>query len=160
MDTADWNSQILSLVANRDKILRYSFLIQFVAAIPFLWFATVTGKQNARLLLKGSGTTGTVVSVVPVQFNTGSGSSSRTSYEAVVSFSAAGDQFHFQEWKGTRVAPAVGTRVAVIYDSSDPEIAMVDRGYWNFLPWAPCAAIGSFLLLVSLKGLLILLLRR
>lgn len=163
MDAADWNSQLLTLVANREKILRYAFLLQFIAAIPFLWFATVTGKQHAQLLVRGQTASGTVVAIVPVHFSSSSGMSS-TSYEPVVTFTAGtpphADEFRFQEWKATKTAPRVGTKVSVLYDPQDPEIAMMDRGFLNYLPWAPCAAIGSFLLLVASKGLLVVLFRR
>jgi len=151
-------SQIALLAENRAKILRYAFVFQFIASIPFMWFATIAGKQNAHLLLKGTHTAGTIVSVVPVHVSQSATAS--TSYEAVVSFSAAGDQFRFQEWKGTSVAPTVGTPVPVIYDFAEPDVAMIDRGYLNYLPWAPCAAIGAFLFLVALKGLVTILFRR
>ena len=143
------------LAANRERIFRYAFILQFIAALPFLLFAYSTGKVHTRLLLRGTATTGTVVASVPVQF--ASGSSRRTSYEAVVIFMLGEDQFRFQEWKATKVAPSLGARVPVIYDPADPDIAMVDRGYLNYLPWAPCAVIGSFLALVAFKGLLSLL---
>src|SRR5256885_2642472 len=148
------------LAANREKILRYAFVFQFLAALPFLLFAYSTGQVHTRLLLKGAATTGTVVASVPVEFASGSNpaSSRRTGYEAVVVFLVGEDQFRFQEWKATRAAPSLGARVPVIYDPADPDIAMVDRGYWNYLPWAPCAAIGGFLALVAFKGLLSLLL--
>ena len=149
---------INQLTANREKILRYAFVFQFLAALPFLLFAYSTGKVHTRLLLKGAATTGTVVASVPVQF--ASGSSRRTSYEAVVVFLLGEDQFRFQEWKATKVAPTLGTRVSVIYDPADPDVAMVDRGYLNYLPWAPCAVIGLFLLIVAIKGLLTLIFRR
>lgn len=147
-------TQVALLAENRERFLRYAFILQFIASIPFLWFATTTGKQHAHLLLKGTNTTGIIVSVIPVQFFGGSNSSSSstTSYQAVVSFSAQGDQFRFQEWKGTRIAPSLGARVRVIYDPSNPEIAMVDRGFLNFLPWAPCAVIGGLLFLAAVKG--------
>ena len=147
---------INQLTANREKILRYAFVFQFLAALPFLLFAYSTGQVHTRLSLKGAATTGTVVASVPVQF--ASGSSRRTGYEAVVVFLVGEDQFRFQEWKATRAAPSLGARVPVIYDPADPDIAMVDRGYMNYLPWAPCAAIGGFLALVAFKGLLSLLL--
>jgi len=147
------------LTANREKIFRYAFVFQFLAALPFLLFACSTGKVHTRLLLKGAATTGTVVASVPVQFASGSNpaSSRRTSYEAVVVFLVGEDQFRFQEWKATRAAPSLGARVPVIYDPADPDIAMVDRGYLNYLPWAPCAVIGGFLAMVAFKGLLSLL---
>jgi Protein of unknown function (DUF3592) len=162
MDSA--NPHVAQIAASREKILRYMFILQFVAAIPFLWFGYYTGKVHAHLLLKRTTTTGTVVAVVPVQFSRGSSSSSfassQTSYEAVVAFTARDRQFRFQEWKGTSSAPSVGTQLPVIYDPADPVTSMVDRGYWNLLPWAPCAASGLFLSLVALKGFLALVLAR
>src|SRR5262249_37595364 len=139
---------------NRAKILRFAFIFQFIAAIPFLWFANATGKQHVHLLLKGARATGTVVTSVPVHV------SNSTSYATVVSFSSGSDQFRFQEWKSERIAPTVGAKVPVLYAPADPDTAMVDRGYVNYLPWAPCAAIGAFLFLVAIKGLLTPLFRR
>jgi len=147
------DSQILWVVGNREKIFRYFFILQFVAVVPFLWFGYSTGRVHAQLLLKGAVTTGTVVAVVPVH-SSSSSLDSGTVYEAVVSFTASNDEFRFQEWKATRIAPSIGARLPVIYDPSDPEIAMVDRGYLNYLPWASFGGIGVFLLLVALKGLL------
>ena len=144
---------------SRNRILRFACLLQFIAAIPFLWFAYATGKTHSQLLLRGSTTTGTIVGGVPVHFSSGSGLSS-TAYESVVTFTAGTDEFRFQEWKARKLPPAIGAKVPVLYDSADPEIAMVDRGYLNYLPWTPCAVIGVFLLLVAFKGLLRLLFRR
>lgn len=147
--------QIAWLNANREKIVRFAFILQFMAAMPLLYLGYSTGKVHARLLLKGATTTGTIVASVPVQFSSGSSSQgSRTSYEAVVAFTVGDDQFRFQEWKATRYEPSVGSRVPVLYDPTDPHTAMLDRGYWNFLPWAPCSAVGLFLFLVALKGFL------
>lgn len=155
------NSHVLWLIANRERIFRYFFIPQFIAAIPFLWFGYATGKVHTHLLFKGAATTGTVVAVVPVQFSSRSSSSlSSTAYESVVSFMAGNDEFRFQEWKATRFAPNIGTHVPVIYDPTDPDVAMVDRGGRNYLPWVPFSAIGIFLFLVALKGLLTLLFRR
>jgi|ERR1051325_10315817 hypothetical protein len=153
MDAA--NSLAIFVEENRQKYFRYLFLLQFVAAIPFLWFSYETGKVHARLSLHGSRTRGTIVAVVPVRYSSSSGMSS-TAYEPVVTFTAGpgshADEFRFQEWKATKVAPAIGTNVSVLYDPEDPDIAMLDRGYLNYLPWAPCAAIGAFLVLVAVKG--------
>jgi hypothetical protein len=148
--------QITWLNENREKIVRYAFILQFVAALPFLLFAYSTGKVHARLLLKSATTTGTIVASVPVQFSSGSQGTRRRSYEAVVVFVMGDEQFRFQEWKATSYQPNVGTHVPVLFDPADPDTAMVDRGDWNFLPWAPCAAIGLLLFLVALKGLLTL----
>ena len=143
-------SNVALLTENRAKILRYAFIFQFIAAMPFLWFAHATGRQHAHLVLKGARTAGTVVTSVPIHV------SNSTSYEAVVSFSSGADQFRFQEWKSERIAPTLGAKVTVLFDPADPDIAMVDRGYLNYLPWAPCAVIGLLLAFVASKGMLTL----
>src|SRR5215831_14587399 len=130
------NSQVLWLTENRERIFRYAFLLPFVAAIPFLWFGYVTGNVHARLLLDGKATTGTIVAGVPVHFSSRSGSVS-TAYESVVIFTVGTDEFRFQEWKARKLPPAIGAKVPVLFDPADPEMAMVDRGYLNYLPWAP-----------------------
>jgi len=47
------------------KIFRYAFILQFIAAIPFLWLAYATGKRKATLLLRSKTAPGTVVAVIP-----------------------------------------------------------------------------------------------
>ena len=149
------------LPANREKILRYAFILQFIAAIPFLWLAYMTGKTQASLLLRGKTAPGTVVAVVPFrQYKTSSSGvlySRRTSYDVIVEFNPGYGPVRFQDRRGTPFAATVGSPVRVIYDPAHPLTAIMDRGYWNYLPWAPCAVIGGFLALVALKGLLSLL---
>jgi uncharacterized protein DUF3592 len=161
MDAA--NSVAIFAEENQQRYFRYLFLLQFIAAIPFLWFAHATGKVHSQLLLHGRTTAGTVIALVPVHFRSSSGSSS-TAYEPVVTFHAGApsgdDEYRFQEWKATRITPSVGAAVPVLFDPNDPDTAMVDRGYMNYLPWAPCAFIGLFLVVVATKGLFVLLFRR
>jgi hypothetical protein len=150
-------------VARRERIVRYAFVLQIIAAIPFLAFGYYTGHAHARLLLKGSRTQGTIVELkaVPFQYRSSSGSTStRTIYEPVVEFTAGDRIVRFQEWKGSQNNSGVGSLVSVLYDPANPAVAMMDRGTLNWLPWAPCAAIGLFLALVAAKGLLTLLFRR
>jgi len=70
----------------------------------------------------------------------------------IIEFMANDHAIRFEEWKGTRSDPGVGAFVPVLYDPNDTSVAMMDRGLWNWLPWAPCFAIGLLLLLASLKG--------
>ena len=149
------------LVANRERIFRYAFILQFIAAIPFLWLAYTTGKTQATLLLGSRTATGTVVAVVPFrQYKTSASGvlySRGTSYDVIVEFNPGDQPIRFQDRRGTPFAATVGSPVRVIYDPSHPLTAIMDRGYWNYLPWAPCAVIGGFLALVAFKGLLSLL---
>lgn len=157
------NPLFLHLAAKREKILRYAFILQFIAAIPFLWLANVTGKTQATLLFHSKTAPGTVVAVVPFrQYKTSASGvlySKRTSYDVIVEFNPGDEPVRFQDRRGTPFAATVGSPVRVIYDPSHPLTAIMDRGYWNYLPWAPCAAIGLLLVLVALKGLLSLFLQ-
>lgn len=149
------------LPANREKILRYAFILQFIAAIPFLWLAYMTGKTQATLLLRSKTAPGTVVAVIPFrQYKTSASGvlySRGTSYDVIVEFNPGDQPIRFQDRRGTPFAATVGSPVRVIYDPSHPLTAIMDRGYWNYLPWAPCAVIGVLLSLVALKGFLALL---
>jgi hypothetical protein len=154
--------QIAWLAANRERVVRWMCIPQLLVALLFGGFAYRTGRDHGRLLLMGLRTQGVVIGLKPVVFYSKSDRSSfsRTSYMPIVKF-RAGDHFvQFQEWKSAPSDPGVGSQVIVLYDPSDTSIAMMDRGALNWLPWAPCAAIGLFLALVGLKGLVCLLTSR
>jgi hypothetical protein len=42
--------------------------------------------------------------------------------------------------------------VIVLYDPTNPSVAMIDRPVWNWIPWAPTFAVGLFLALAAIKG--------
>ena len=149
--------QVAWILANRGRLFRFVFLLQMLAAFFFLVFAYTTGKDHLHLLRTGIHAQGTIVAFAPVHFVTHSQNSSTTFphlvYMPVVTFRAGDRLVRFQEWKGSSSRVAVGTPVPILFDPLDPSIAMMDRGLWNWLPWAPCFAIGFLLLLASLKGL-------
>jgi hypothetical protein len=155
--------QIAWALANRARIFRYYFIPQFLAAALFLSFAYATGKVHARLLFTGVHTQGRIVALKPVRFrsrsNTGTSHGS-TIYEPTVEFALNDRVLRFQEWKGSESNAGLGWSVPVIYDASDPSFAMLDRGFSNWLPWAPCFAIGLLVGLAAIKGLLVFLFRR
>jgi hypothetical protein len=154
--------QVAWILGNRARILRYYFIPQFLAAAVFLSLAFSTGKTHARLLITGARTQGKIVALRPVRFESRSSSGSiRTStiYEPTVEFTANDRVVRLQEWKGSESNSGLGWVVPVIYDPSDASCAMMDRGWWNWLPWAPCFAIGFVLALAAGKGLLVFLFR-
>lgn len=151
--------QVISrIVANREKIIRYLFIPQFLAAAVFLTFSYGTGKVHARLLLRSVRTQGTIVgfrsALISHRSSTGNDDWS-TIYEPRVEFNANGRVFQIQEWKGSASRTGLGSFVPIIYDPADPSVAMLDRGPSNWLPWAPCLGIGVILALASLKGLFV-----
>ena len=148
--------QVAWLLANRERIFRYIFIPQFLAAALFLSFAYGTGKVHAPLLFRSARTQGTIVNFKPalISYRSSSGSTSySTIYEPLVEFTANDRVFRVQEWKGSESRVGLGWSVPVIYDPADPSVAMLDRGLSNWLPWAPFFVIGLIVGLASLKGL-------
>jgi hypothetical protein len=155
--------QVAWILANRSRILRYCFIPQLLVAALFLSFAYATGKTHVRLLVGGVHTQGKIVGLKPVLFRSRSNSSStqeRTIYEPTVEFTANDRIVRFQEWKGSESNAGLSWAVPVIYDPSDSSYAMIDRGFLNWLPWAPCFAIGFIAGFAAIKGLLLFLFRR
>jgi hypothetical protein len=144
--------QVEWALANRTKILRYAFLPQLLVAVALLSVAYFTGKTDVHLLLNGARTRGKIVGFRPRQIRS-NGTYGRTVYLAIVEFKARGDNVRFEERKLAARGEAVGWPVAVLYDPNNASVAMIDRPFWKWIPWAPALAIGSFLALVSLKGL-------
>lgn len=155
--------QVAWLIANREKIARYMFIPQFLAAAVFLSFAYGTGHVHAHLLFKGARTSGTIIALKPVQMSNRSSNGTQsyyTIYEPLVEFSAGDRIVRFQEWKGSRSNAGLGLSVPVLYDPADPSIAMLDHGPSNWLPWAPCFLIGLPVAFASLKGFFAFFIRR
>ena len=139
------------------------FIPQFLAAAVFLSFAYGTGRVHAHLLFKGSSTHGTIVDFRVVHFRQTSGSVTAhgtTIYEPIVEFPSGDRLVRFQEFKGSESRVGLGWSVPVLYDLADPSFAMVDRGFWNWLPWAPCFLIGLPVAIASFKGFMVFLIRR
>jgi hypothetical protein len=146
-------STVAWLLANRERIFRWMFLPQLLAALVFLGFAYKTGKDHCRVLLAGTRTQGTVVGFKPVLFRSSSNTYSRTVKMPIIQFRANDHVIQFQEWKAGPSGLGIGWQVPVLYDPADPSLAMMDRGAFNWFPWTPCAAIGLLLALSALKGL-------
>lgn len=149
--------QVEWALAHCGKIFRYFFIPQLLAAVVFLSFSYATGKVHAHLLFRSAQTQGKIVgSKSAVISHRHSGSSDTfysTIYEPLIEYTANDRVFRVQEWKGSASGVALGSSVPVIYDPSDPSVAMLDRGLANWLPWAPCFGIGLVLALAAIRGL-------
>jgi hypothetical protein len=149
--------QVEWLLANRIKLFRYAFIPQLLVAVVFLGFSYRTGKDFVHLFRQGTRTHGKIVGFQPVLIQThrnpsSTGSLGRTIYLPIVEFRAQDRVVRFTERKLVRTGEGIGWVAPVLYDPSDLSIAMVDRASWNWLPWAPCFAIGCVLVLAALKG--------
>jgi hypothetical protein len=154
--------QVEWMLANRAKILRYAFAPQLLVAVALLSLAYFTGKTDVHLLLNGARTRGKIVGFQPRELHTYRNPSSngvygRTVYLPIVEFEARGDKVRFEERKLVAKGEGVDWSVSVLYDPNKVSVAMIDRPFWNWIPWAPALVIGAFLALVSFKGLFVFL---
>jgi len=154
--------QVEWLLANRAKILRFAFVPQLLAAVALLSLAYFTGKTDVHLLLNGARTQGKIVGFQRRELHTNRNPSStgrygRIVYLPIVEFEARGDKVRFEERKLVARGEGVGWPVNILYDPAKASVAMIDRAFWNWMPWAPALAMGAFLALVALKGLFVFL---
>lgn len=155
-------SQVAWMLANRARILPLAFVLQALVALALLSVAYVTGNTTAHLLLNGVRTQGKIVGFQQRQLHTHRNPSStgmygRNVYLPIVEFEVHGERVRFEETKLITNAEGIGWHVVVFYDPAEPSRAMIDRPFWNWIPWAPALALGLFLLMVSLKGLFVFL---
>ena len=158
--------QVAWLLANREKVFRYTFIPQMLVAVVLLSFAYSIGKTDIHLLLNGAHTEGKIVGFQKRQFNAknrtvlSTGRKGYSVYLPIVEFETQGSLARFEEHKLIQTGEGVGWLVPVLYDPSNPSLAMIDRGYWDWLPWGPALAIGVLLTLASIKGLFVFLFQR
>jgi hypothetical protein len=150
-DQVDW------IRANGARLVRCVFIPQLLVALVLLGLSYRTGKDFVHLLRKGARTQGKIVGFQPVLIQThrnpsSTGSLGRMIYLPVVEFRVNDRLVRFREQKLLPNGEGVGWSVTILYDPSDPSIAMVDRASWNWLPWAPFFAMGFVVGLAGLKG--------
>ena len=144
------------LKRNRPKMLRYMAAVQLLTGLFLLFMAYYMGHTHLHLILAGGSAPGRVVGYEQHDFisSTGNSRSYTTGFLPVVEFNANGRSVRFTDWLGANSTGRLPDRVTVLYDVSMPSIAMIDRPLMNWIPWAPVAAVGGFLCVVGLKGLL------
>lgn len=140
------------IVANKDKVLRYTVVAQIFAGVVLLFLGWYMGHDHFRLVTHGVKAQGTIAGYKTEYFQRATGAA-QTQYAAsmpVVRFSVDGKTIEFENWLGSSVAANLNRPVTVIYDPARPANAMIDGGVWNWLPWLPILALGTFLLLAGL----------
>ncbi len=129
------------IISNREKILRYAWTLQLFGGVAFLALGYMMGHQHFYLILHGLRAPGTIVAYKQENFWRSSDPFTTTRYMPFVEFHANDRFVQFQDWLGSNSAGARNVPVMVLYDASNPTIAMIDRPAWNWLPWAPVAAL-------------------
>lgn len=141
----------------RPRILRYMPVLQVLVGLFLLFMANHMGRTNFHLIRVGVRAPGRVVSDEQRNFGSSVGNSGtvRTAFLPVVEFRANGQTIRFTDWLGSSSTGSFPDRVTVLYDAATPSVAIIDRPLMNWIPWAPIGAVGCFLCLVGLKGLLV-----
>jgi hypothetical protein len=142
------------MTSNREKVFRYTWILQLLAALIFLGLGYFMGHAHFHLIREGVRAPGRIVGYKQESFRTASGTSSTTTngYMPIVEFHTNDRFVQFQDWLGTHIAGGTNVAVTVLYDPANPAVAMIDRPAWNWIPWAPIFGVGLFLLFVSIKG--------
>ena len=140
-------------IENKAQILRYLYIPQALAGAILLIVAYIMGHAHFHLIQQGVRAPGTVVGFKQTYIgNTLSRTTPALAFLPIVEFQAGERIVRFEDWKGSSLAGSLRNRVTVLYDPTQPSDAMIDRPVWNWLPWAPIAAVGLFLTLVAIKG--------
>jgi hypothetical protein len=143
---------VARVLSNREKILRYAWILQLFAGLVLLGVAYLMGHSHFHLIREGVRAQGIIVGYKQQNFRRSSDSFSTTGYMPIVEFRANDRFVQFQDWLGSSIAGSTNVPVIVLYDPANPTLAMIDRPAWNWLPWAPILAVGLFLVLVAING--------
>jgi hypothetical protein len=145
---------VAQLTSNREKILRYAWVLQLFAGLFLLGLGYFMGHAHFHLIREGVRVPGRIIGYKQENFRSSSGSntSTTTAYMPIVEFHTNERFIQFQDWLGTKIAGSTNVPIIVLYDPANPSLAMIDRPTWNWLPWAPIFAVGLFLILVALRG--------
>ena len=147
---------VARVLENRAQILRYMYIPQVIAGAILLIAAYMMGHVHFHLIQQGVRAPGTVVGFHQRYIgNSFSRTTPALAFMPIVEFQAGDRIVRFEDWKGSSLAGSLRDRVTVLYDPARPSDAMIDRPVWNWLPWAPIAAVGLFLTLVAIKGWLV-----
>jgi hypothetical protein len=137
------------------EVLKRLWLAQALVAVLFICFGYQIGKGHYMLALMGVHGRGTIVGYEEQPFGYSSGSAkarTRTASMPIVEFQSEGRVLRFSDWRGSPVASGLQQDVAILYDAKNPTNAMLDRGLWNWLPWATCYALAGNLLVISARS--------
>ncbi|WP_028449008.1 DUF3592 domain-containing protein [Chitinibacter tainanensis] len=129
--------------------IRWVWCLQLVVGLALLGLSYELGAERYPLVLRGELVQGQLLRyerLPPDQ-------TQAERYRVHVSFIHNGRRYQFADWNLLRARGGVAEQPTVIYDPTEPTLAMLDRGAWrNPLPWLPPALVGMFLFVVGLRS--------
>jgi hypothetical protein len=144
------------IVANRSRILRWMWIPQLVVGAFLLVLAVYIGRGHFDLIRHGMRADGRVVGYEQRTFRSSNGTSqtstTTTAFMPIVEFRTSARVVRFTDWLGSRSAGHLSEVLTVLYDPTNPSLAMIDRPVMNWIPWMPIAAVGLLLVVAAFRA--------
>jgi hypothetical protein len=140
---------------NGPRIPRTIRWVQIATGIFLVGLAYHTGRVQFDLIREGIRASG---HIVRFEYVTSSSSDARgmrpssSAFYPIVEFRVDGRSFRFRDRFGSASGGGVNDPVTVLFSSDRPSVAMIERPFRNWMPWAPTFVVGAFLLLVGAIG--------
>ena len=154
-----WLEKLIPWAAkNRTKIYNFECILHAFVGFFLVFLSYQIGHKHINLLQNGVKAWGIVVDYKQEAFVTNSGFSNtvkdhKNIFVRIIEFKVGDRLMRFRDWIGSESNYSSQVSVPIIYNPSDPSIALIDRPIINWLLWAPICLIGLFLMLVSVKNL-------
>lgn len=139
---------------NNSSVQRIVPWLQIVTGSILIALAYFIGNLQFDLIRNGIRTTGKIVRFEYLTYSMSSahGFRSSSAFHPVVELKVDGQRVEFRDRIGSVSGAGMNATVPVLFNPKLPTMAMIDRPFWNWLPWAPTLAVGAILLLIGLRG--------
>jgi hypothetical protein len=117
-----------------------------------LLFGLWIGRDNVMLMRAGVRTEGRIVGFRTEVIRDNNSNFNTDAQMPIVEYHIGDHPVRFQDWLAGRHAEQKNAIVPVLYDPHRPTVAMIDRPFWNWIPWGVMAAMGVLVLSSSLGG--------
>src|SRR5579864_9448811 len=112
--------------ANRPQLLRYGRGLQIVTGLVLLLLGWHMGHDHLQLLRSGTRTQGKIIGSKQERFYRDATAIGSRADMPVVEFQAGDRMVQFEDWLGSSTPPTLNQVVPVLYDASNPAVAMID----------------------------------
>jgi hypothetical protein len=139
---------------NGARIRRATLWAQIATGMFLMGLGYRIGNVQFDLIREGVRTSGRIVRFEYVTYSTTGARGARSSTSAfhpIVEFEVDGRRVRFRDRIGS-ASGGLNDVVPVLFSAERPSMAMIERPFWNWIPWAPTFIVGAFLLLVGAIG--------
>jgi hypothetical protein len=120
-----------------NKSMKKKFrLIQILIGPVLMIYAASIGHIPFELMFNAQTATG---KIIELQYEV---TDAESTYYPIVTFEVDGKAYKFKNLMGEQSNSGIGREVRVYYRAQEPEVAMMDMGAKNWLPWGPIFIMG------------------